>query len=167
MDGGQPSRHDIYSSHFHPPDFHYLPPVSLTSVANLPPGWQIATGVVDTGGKFAAVVVDTGGKFATGIKNTSQTGGKICRRCSWHRWQICRRCRWYRWCTFTCEYLREFSKTSKTVLMGYSGAGGKLIHEKNQKQKISWHCPFKPNPHARWSSGTVFISLAFPLSNDL
>jgi hypothetical protein len=28
--------------------------------------------------------------------------------------------------------------------MGYSGAGGKLIHEKNQKQKISWHCPFKP-----------------------
>ncbi len=27
--------------------------------------------------------------------------------------------------------------------MGYSGAGGKLIHDKNQKQKISWHCPFK------------------------
>ncbi len=27
--------------------------------------------------------------------------------------------------------------------MEYSGAWGKLIHEKNQKQKISWHCPFK------------------------
>jgi hypothetical protein len=27
--------------------------------------------------------------------------------------------------------------------MEYSGAGGKLIHEKNQKQKILWHCPFK------------------------
>ncbi len=27
--------------------------------------------------------------------------------------------------------------------MEYSGAGGKMIHEKNQKQKISWHCPFK------------------------
>ncbi len=27
--------------------------------------------------------------------------------------------------------------------MEYSGAGEKLIHEKNQKQKISWHCPFK------------------------
>ncbi len=27
--------------------------------------------------------------------------------------------------------------------MEYSGAGGKLIHEKNQKQKISRHCPFK------------------------
>jgi hypothetical protein len=26
--------------------------------------------------------------------------------------------------------------------MEYFGAGGKLIHEKNQKQKISWHCPF-------------------------
>ncbi len=26
--------------------------------------------------------------------------------------------------------------------MGYSGTGGKLIHEKYQKQKISWHCPF-------------------------
>ncbi len=26
--------------------------------------------------------------------------------------------------------------------MGYSGAGGRLIDEKNQKQKISWHCPF-------------------------
>ncbi len=30
--------------------------------------------------------------------------------------------------------------------MGHSGAGRKLIDEKNQKQKISWHCPFK-----RWS----------------
>jgi hypothetical protein len=27
--------------------------------------------------------------------------------------------------------------------MEYSGAGGKLILEKNQKQKFSWHCPFK------------------------
>ncbi len=27
--------------------------------------------------------------------------------------------------------------------MEYSGAGGKLIHVKNQKQKISWHCLFK------------------------
>ncbi len=36
----------------------------------------------------------------------------------------------------------SFRKNLKTVIMGYSGAGGKLIHEKNQKQKISWHCPF-------------------------
>ncbi len=26
--------------------------------------------------------------------------------------------------------------------MVYSGAWGKLIHEKNQKSKIFWHCPF-------------------------
>jgi hypothetical protein len=35
------------------------------------------------------------------------------------------------------EYLREFSKKFKTVLMGYSGARGKLIHEKNLMLKIS------------------------------
>ncbi len=27
--------------------------------------------------------------------------------------------------------------------MVYSGAWGKMIHEKNQKQKILWHSPFK------------------------
>ncbi len=31
----------------------------------------------------------------------------------------------------------NFRKKFETVLMGYSGVGGKLIHEKNQKQKIS------------------------------
>jgi hypothetical protein len=30
----------------------------------------------------------------------------------------------------TCEYLREFLNKFATVLMGYSGAGGKLIHKK-------------------------------------
>ncbi len=67
----------------------------------------------------------------------------FCRRCHCYRWQICHRCRWYQRCTLGCEYLRECSNKFETVLMGYSGAGGKLIHEKNQKQKISWHCPFK------------------------
>ncbi len=56
---------------------------------------------------------------------------------------ICHRCQRHRWSMFSCEYLREFSKKFETVLIGYSGAGGKLIDEKNQKQKISWHCPFK------------------------
>ncbi len=47
--------------------------------------------------------------------------------------------------------------------MGYSGAGEKLIHEKNQKQKISWHCPFKqivvsdPYVFAPPRSGSVII----------
>jgi hypothetical protein len=34
------------------------------------------------------------------------------------------------------ENLREFSKNFETALMVYSGAWGKLIHEKNQKSKI-------------------------------
>ncbi len=54
----------------------------------------------------------------------------------------CHRCRWYSWCTLTCKYLHKFSKKFEMFLMEYSGDGGKLIHEKNQKQKISWHCPF-------------------------
>ncbi len=29
------------------------------------------------------------------------------------------------------------------TLMLFSGAWAKMIHEKNMKQKISWHCPFK------------------------
>ena len=74
----------------------------------------------------------------------------ICHRCHWHQWQICHRCRWHRWCTLTCEYLREFSKKFETALMVYSGAWGKLIHEKNQKQKISWHCPFNKCPINCW-----------------
>jgi hypothetical protein len=35
----------------------------------------------------------------------------------------------------TCEYLCEFSKKFETVLMGYSGAGGKWIHEKTRSKK--------------------------------
>jgi hypothetical protein len=35
----------------------------------------------------------------------------------------------------TCEYLREFSKKFETVLKGYSGAGGKLIHKKTKSKK--------------------------------
>ncbi len=82
--------------------------------------------------RFAAGIVDTGGKFATGVNNTREIGCKISRQC-----------RWYRRCILTFQYLREFSKKFEIVLMEYSGAGGKLIHEKNKKQKISWHCPFK------------------------
>jgi hypothetical protein len=43
----------------------------------------------------------------------------------------------------TCEYLREFSEKFEMILMLLSGAWGKVIHEKNLKQKISWHCPFE------------------------
>ncbi len=94
--------------------------------------WQICRQCRWYRWQFATGVVDTGGKFATGINSTSETGSKICHRC-----------RWYHWSTLSCEYLREFSKKFETAQMLYSGASGKLIHEKNQNQKISWHCPFK------------------------
>ncbi len=52
-----------------------------------------------------------------------------------------------RWCTLSREYLRKFSKKFEMAERVHSGAGGKLIHEKNQKSKISWHCPFNLNHH--------------------
>ncbi len=67
-----------------------------------------------------------------GVSNTSETGGKICPRC-----------RWQRWCTWTSEYPREFLKKFEMTLMLFSEAWGRVIHEKNLKQKISWHCPYQ------------------------
>ncbi len=52
-------------------------------------------------------------------------------------------CCWYRRCTLTCEYINEFPKNFEMILTLYSGAWGKMIHEKNLKLKISRHCPFK------------------------
>jgi hypothetical protein len=61
---------------------HYLPPVSMTPVANLPPVLLIPAAnyhrrQITTGGKqgelvakFATGVADTGGKFATGVVDT-------------------------------------------------------------------------------------------------
>jgi hypothetical protein len=61
-------------------------------------------------------------KFAAGVVDT---GGNFAR----HQWK-------------NCEYLLEFSKKFEMPLQLYSGAWGKVIHEKNLKQKISWQCPF-------------------------
>ncbi len=46
--------------------------------------------------------------------------------------------------------------------MEYSGAGGKLIHEKNQKQKISWHCPFNPHHSLPAPPSLYHHPLSFP-----
>ncbi len=72
--------------------------------------------------KFAASVDDTGGKFAAGINDTSVIGGKFAASVV---------------CTLTCKYLCEFSKKFEMTLMLLSEAWGKMINEKNQKQKIS------------------------------
>ncbi len=49
----------------------------------------------------------------------------------------------------------------------FLGAWGKMIHEKNQKQKISWHCPF--NYSSIWLSHisyylATWLSIQPPIS---
>ncbi len=57
--------------------------------------------------------------------------------------------------------------------MVLSGAWGKLIHEKNQKQKISWHCPFNniykdlKNRVLRAAAHTKQVSISPILCNSL
>ncbi len=87
-----------------------------------------------------------------------------CTRYSSTRWQICHRCQRRRWQIATgindigdklatsvnVTELRislQISKKIETALMVYSTAWGKLIHEKNQKSKISLHCPFNGYPY--------------------
>ncbi len=48
--------------------------------------------------------------------------------------------------------------------MVYSGAWGKLIHEKKQKSKISWHCPFKLTIPGFPHSCAVFLYLVVALA---
>ncbi len=56
---------------------------------------------------------------------------------------ICHQCSWLRWCTWTSEYLWEISNKIEMTLTLFLRAWRKMIREKNLKQKISWHCPFK------------------------
>jgi hypothetical protein len=44
--------------------------------------------------------------------------------------------------------------------MVYSRDWGKLIHEKNQKSKISWHCPFKPTAKLNQLLNYIFLPMA-------
>jgi len=48
-----------------------------------------------------------------------------------------------RWCTLTCEYLQEFSKKFKMTLELFSGAWGKMIHEKIWSKKSRDTAPLK------------------------
>jgi hypothetical protein len=90
----------------------------LANLANLPP---VSTTQAELVAKFAAGVVDTRGNLPlvslTPVANLPPVS--------------------YRWCTLTCEYFREFSKKFEMTLVLFSGAWGKVIHEKNLKQKIS------------------------------
>ena len=97
-----------------------MPPVSTAQgklVAKFAAGvvdtsGKFSAGVVDTGGNFAAGVVDTGGKFATGVVRILVVNLEL-------------------------RISPPIFEKIRNGPMVYSGAWGKLIHEKNQKQKIS------------------------------
>jgi hypothetical protein len=98
----------------------------------------LATGVVDTGGKLPPVSLTLAANFllaffipVANLPPVTTTLAKLVAKFAACVLDT------DGGCTLTCEYLRKFSGKFETVLMGYSGAGGKLIHEKNQTQKIS------------------------------
>ncbi len=102
---------------------HYLPPGLLILVVifhhcqrHQRYRWQFFASVVDTRGKFAKGVVDNGSNFATFVIDT--VGAP---------WLV--------------NISANFYKKIKMNLMLFPGSWGNMIHEKNIKQKISWHCP--------------------------
>ncbi len=137
---------------------HYLPPVSMTPVANLPPVslipvaichrrrwhrrqicrrycwhlWQICHRCQQHKGNWWQNLPPVSLIPVANLPPVLLIPAAICHRSHWHQWQICHRCRW---CTLTCEYLREFSKNFEMNLMLLSGAWGKVIHEKKPEAK--------------------------------
>jgi hypothetical protein len=95
-----------------------LPPVLLTPVANLQ---QVSRTQGELVAKFAAGVVDTGGKFAASVIDT---GGNLPRVSLTPVVHLDLR-------------PANFRKKFELILMLLSEAWGKVIHEKNLKQKIS------------------------------
>jgi hypothetical protein len=85
-----------------------------------------ATGVVHNGGKFVADVIDTGGNFSTGgnFPPVSTTPVTNCHQCQQHQR--------YWWLNLLPVLLKKF----EMILILFSGAWGKMIHEKNLKQKV-------------------------------
>ncbi len=124
------------------------------------------------GGKFTAGVIETGGNLPTvlmtpavlvaNLPSVSLILVQICHWCSWHwrqiccgfrwhRWQILRGCCWYRWCILTCEYLHEIFENNRNDSNVIFRGLGKMVHGKNLKQKILWHCPFNPCRPFGWA----------------
>ena len=52
-------------------------------------------------------------------------------------------CQRHCWCTLSWEYLRELSKKIWNGPNGVLRGLGETDSWKNQKSKISWHCPFQ------------------------
>ncbi len=54
------------------------------------------------------------------------------------------------WQTLSCEYLYEFSKKIRNGPNGIIKSMRETDSRKNQKQNISWHCPFKQALKGGW-----------------
>ncbi len=138
------------------------PPVSMTPVANLPPVSNLLP--VDTGGKIAAGINNTGGKFATSVNDTC---GKIMGTVS-GCWDL----NFYDWRFFpfaagvpntggtpwAANISANLRKNSKLPQRFTQGLGGNWFMKKNQKSKISWHCPFKTSLLFK-RAGLVYVLL--------
>jgi hypothetical protein len=100
---------------------HYLPPVSMKPVANLRPVLLIPVAICRRchwyRRQFATGVIDTGGNLLPVLLTPVVH--------------------------LDLQISPRSSKKFEMTLMLLSGAWGKVIHEKNLTQKISWHCPFK------------------------
>ncbi len=133
--------------------------------------WQIAAGINDTGGKFATGINDTGGKFCHQFPLCSWHRWQIIRTISGCRHlkvnyvnSTTQRCPNKILKNSLLEDFFHLPPVSLTPVVhleprisprifekNRNGRNailrclGKLIHEKNQKSKISWHCPFKKN----------------------
>ncbi len=90
---------------------------------------KFAADVVDTGGKFTASVIDTSGNFATDV---DETGGKFAAGGFVE--------------TGGAPWLANISANFRKIKSGPNRIlwdCGETDSWKNQKQKISWHYPFK------------------------
>ncbi len=70
---------------------------------------------------------------------------------------ICHRCQGHRWWTWSCKYLREFSKKCRNSPTGILRSLGETDSWKNLKSKISWHCIWNTDslPPKSGKKGTV------------
>ncbi len=145
-----------------------LPPVSTTPAANFATSFS---SVVDTGGKFAIGVNDTSGKLppvsltpvATGGKQWDQYQAEDTLKWTWRQKFIYMltllskgvptkllKFFWLKVFSFATDVVNLELRISPRILEkiqngpnGILWGWGETDLKKNQKQKISWHCPFK------------------------
>jgi hypothetical protein len=121
-------------------------------VANLTP---VSTTTAVNFATETACVVDTGPVSTIAVVNLPKKGNNIRLPTPSSELYYSKRCPnkiiktfiisdfFHFWCGVN-DTSAYFQKKFETALMGYSGAGGKMIHEKKLKSKILWHCPFQP-----------------------